>query len=73
MLIDQRPGAGVAHYLLSSDDIQIGFERLWEMGRLDLTVEYVGAHECKYHSLFSEEELARAKQRLKLHGQVCTE
>lgn len=49
--------------LLSSRTIQTGFERLWEMGRLDLSVE---AHVLmdRYWGLFHDEGRREARDRL---------
>ncbi len=61
--VDELGGVGAAHSLLSSDEPASGFTRLWELGRLDLSVEAV-ALKPEYASLFSVEERARARQRL---------
>ena len=54
---------GAARILLRDGPPQAGFERLWSLGRLDLTVESV-ALEDEWRGLFTEEELAVARQRL---------
>ena len=43
-----------------------GFERLWEMGELGRSVEFV-ANLPWFRALFTEDELAEAKTRLTLH------
>lgn len=44
-----------------------GFERLWEMGELGRSVEFV-ANLPWFSALFTEDELDEAKSRLALHG-----
>lgn len=64
-----RNGAlATAHALLTPrEGPQYGFERLWELGRLDITVEYV-VLDPRWKPLFSETELQYARQRLLDHG-----
>ena len=59
-----RHGArGAAKRLLSGNQWQEGFSRMWELNRLDLTVE---AHvvKLKYQELFETEDIAEARRRL---------
>ena len=51
-----------AHPRLTSD----GFERLWEMGELSRSVEFV-ANLSWFRNLFTEDELCEARSRLTLH------
>jgi hypothetical protein len=44
-----------------------GFERLWEMGELGRSVEFV-ANLPWFRALFTEDELDKAKSRLTLHN-----
>ena len=62
-LVNDRGALQTAKYLLSVDDPQSGFTRLWEYGRLDLTVEaqVVGP---EFSSLFTEAEVRTAQRRL---------
>lgn len=60
-------GVGTAKRLLAADGAQYGFEKLWECGRLDLTVECVVLNP-KFRALFTEEELAIARKRLRDYG-----
>ena len=66
MLCD-RGGLGTARYLLAARDVSDGFTKLWEFGRLDLTVECV-VLSSKYRGLFSDEELRSARKRLRDYG-----
>lgn len=45
-----------------------GYTRLWEENRLDLSVEAVVVDNPKWHSLFTEDEIARARARLLKYG-----
>lgn len=55
-----QPPASQTHY---------GFSKLvQEKGRPELTVEYVVAWEERFAALFTEEERATARERLRLHG-----
>lgn len=55
-----QPPASQTHY---------GFSRLvQDKGRPELTVEYVVAWEERFAALFTEEERATARERLRLHG-----
>jgi len=56
-------GLAAAKQLINSTTPSEGFTRLWELGRLDLTVESV-ALEPRWKTLFTPEELRRARQRL---------
>lgn len=58
-------GLEAAHILINSNTVSEGYTALWERGRLDLTVEAMILDNEKYHTLFSEEELAICAKRLK--------
>ena len=62
MVIDSG-GVGAAKRLLSTTDEQAGLTSLWDLGRLDLSVE---AHVVKepWSSLFTEDERQVARKRL---------
>ena len=65
-MVHEHGGVETAKRLLSTDDfIQDGIKRLWELGRLDLSVEWLVLQD-KYKDLFTEQELEIAKRRLKL-------
>ncbi len=63
MLHDKR-GIATAKQLLASDGAQYGFKKLWEHGRLDITIECLVLNP-KFRSLFDEGELERARERLR--------
>lgn len=62
-MVEEQGGLRAAKQLLQGDTPSSGFERLWELGRPDLTVEYLVLQEpwCK---LFSADELRTAERRL---------
>jgi len=63
MLVQQR-GLATAKQLINDPNISQGYTALWERGRLDLTVEAIVTDNPKWHTLFTVEELSRARQRL---------
>ena len=57
-------GVETAHRLLATFKYQDGFRRLWELGRLDLSLE-CHVLRRRYRALFSNDELAEARKRLR--------
>lgn len=66
-MVSDRGGLAAAKALIHADQVSTGFTRLWELRRLDLTVEAFVLQD-HWRSLFSEEELAIAKKRLQAYG-----
>jgi hypothetical protein len=66
MLDDQR-GLSAAKMLLAAAKPSDGFTKLWESGRLDLSVEAYVLRE-EFAPLFTEEERLIAKSRLEQYG-----
>lgn len=64
-MVTDHGGLEAAHILINSNTVSEGYTALWERGRLDLTVEAMILDNEKYHTLFSEEELAICAKRLK--------
>ena len=66
-MLSTQGGLATAKALLATDRPSEGFTRLWECGRLDLTVE---AHVLKpeYAPLFTQQEKDVAAARLELYG-----
>ena len=62
MLAD-KGGLQTAIALLSSSSIQYGFEKLWECGRLDLTMEHLVIQE-RWSGLFTSDQISIARDRL---------
>jgi len=66
-MIAERGALATARHLITSDKPSDGFTRLWECGKLSFTVEAV-ALDPTYSSLFTEEELTLARERLQQYG-----
>lgn len=61
-MVRERGGLAAAQHCLG--EVTDGFSKLWEMGRLDLSVEYA-VLQPRWAELFTAAELATARQRLK--------
>ena len=66
-MVNEQGGLATAKQLLGGDEASSGFTRLWEERRLDLSVEAVVLHE-PWRSLFTEDELNKARRRLEELG-----
>ena len=66
-MLYKHGGVETAHRLLASPTPQPGIGKLWECGRLDLTVEYLVLDQ-RFESLFGEHELKEARRRLHEYG-----
>lgn len=66
MLYD-RGGVATARYLIATDTPSEGFTRLWECGRLDLTIEAIILRP-EFAPLFTDEERELARERLAQYG-----
>ena len=62
-MLETHGGLGAAQQLLASDTPSTGFERLWEEGRLDLSVEALVLRK-PWTTVFTEGELREAERRL---------
>ena len=67
MLMSNR-GVRTAKTLINAKKESTGYEKLYELGRLNLTVEALVTEDKRWHILFTEEELQRARLRLKKYG-----
>src|SRR5689334_25168951 len=65
MIVDHG-AVDASHRLLSGTRASDGFTRLWEEGRLELSVEF-SVLLPKYHDLFTDDERAEARRRLELY------
>ena len=65
--VGENGGLETAQYLISTPDPSEGYTRLWEEGRLDLTMEaqILEAEGGKWKQLFTEEELEKCRKRLR--------
>ena len=68
MIAESGP-IGACKRLLDKPEVSEGFTRLWELGRLDLTVEAIVLR-SEFASLFTDEELSVARQRLEQVGYI---
>jgi hypothetical protein len=64
-MLGDRGGLSTAKYLINSDKPSDGYTNLYERGRLDLTVEAMVVENPKWHPLFTDEEIKKAKRRLR--------
>ena len=67
MLIEDG-GLNTALKLLSTTNPSSGYLKLWELNRLDLTVEAFIWDNPKFHELFSQDDLKAAQKRLTDYG-----
>ncbi len=64
-MVSARGGLDTARYLINTPKSSDGYTALFMRGRLDLTVEAVVVEHAEWHELFTADELAKAKARLK--------
>jgi hypothetical protein len=62
-MLGEHGGLETARILIHADDVSDGYTALWELGRLDLSVE-AQALRPEFAALFSDEELEIARSRL---------
>ena len=62
-MVNQDGGVATAHRLLATGGPADGLTRLWELGRLDISLEAIML-KLEYRSLFSDEERSIARERL---------
>lgn len=70
-MVAEKGGLVTAKELIIKDEDTYGFERLYELKRLDLSVEAL-VLEDKYKDLFTSYEKKKCKDRLKKYG-YCKE
>src|SRR5208337_4671097 len=66
-MIAQSSAVAAAKSLLAPGSVQVGFRGLKRRGRADLSVEHL-VIQPKWCPLFTDDELALAKQRLRRHA-----
>ena len=67
-MLHEHRGLRTAQILLHSGTVSEGYTKLWELRRLDLTVEAVIHDNPRWHHLFTSNELAICQQRLSDYG-----
>jgi hypothetical protein len=66
-MLDEHGALLTARQLIAAGSVSEGFERLWELGHLELTVEAIVLRP-EFASLFTERELRVARRRLEELG-----
>ena len=66
-MVAEFGGLGAAHALLSGPNASDGFTQLWEMDRLDMSVE-ANVLLPWFQDLFTLEEQTNARRKLEAHG-----
>jgi hypothetical protein len=69
-MLNAKGGLTTARILINSPEESTGYTELYLGKRLDLTVEATVVEEERWHNLFTQEELDRARRRLERHGYV---
>lgn len=64
-MLHKRGGIATAKQLINASKPSDGYTRLYEANRLDLTVEAVVVENETWHPLFTGDELAKARRRLR--------
>ena len=62
-MVNEHGGLTAAKRLLNAPEAQEGLTKLWELGRLDMSVEALILQD-QWESLFSDEEKRTAQERL---------
>lgn len=66
-MVTMQGGLDAAKYLLASDEYASGLTKLWNFGRLDLSMEAL-IIKREWRQMFTEKEIDIAKKRLKQLG-----
>jgi hypothetical protein len=67
-MVVEHGGLETARILINSSTVSEGYTALWQLKRLDLTVEATIIDHPKWHPLFTDQELAICRQRLVAYG-----
>lgn len=67
-MISDRGGVDTAKKLINASKPSDVYTHLYERGHLELKLEAVVVENSKWHKLFTLEEIARARKRLKDYG-----
>ena len=63
-MLHEFRGIETARRLIRSPTVSAGYTTLWELGRLDLTVEALIVENLEWHALFSPDEITICRNRL---------
>lgn len=69
-MLSEHGGVETARRLIHSSRVSDGYTALWERKRLDLTVEALITDNAKWHPLFSADEIAICRKRLKQYEYI---
>ena len=72
MLHEKKGALQTARQLINASQPSDGYTRLWELERLDLSVEAVVHDNTEWHELFTQDELQRCEERLADYGYLKT-
>jgi hypothetical protein len=72
-MVSDLGGVEAARRLVGSDVPSDGYTKLWELGRLDITVEALISDHPEYHPLFSRSEIKHVRERLKSYGYAAAD
>lgn len=67
-MVNSRGGLDAARHLVATDAPSEGYTKLWELGRLDISVEALINDNPKWHGLFTRQELRKVRKRLDSYG-----
>ena len=63
-MLHEKSAIQTARQLINASQPSDGYTRLWELKRLDLSVEAVVHDNVEWHELFTQDELQRCRKRL---------
>ena len=63
-MLTEKGARRPAQQLINASQPSDGYTRLWELRRLDLSVEAIVHDNAEWHSLFTQDELDRCRKRL---------
>ena len=69
-MLTERGGIDTAKFLINQRNPSDGYTHLYERDRLDLTVEAEIVDNAKWHPLFTQDEIEKARKRLFDYGYV---
>ena len=67
-MLHEKGALQTARQLINASQPSDGYTRLWELKRLDLSVEAVVHDNTEWHVLFTHDELQRCRKRLTDYG-----
>ena len=71
-MLHEKGALQTARQLINALQPSDGYTRLWELERLDLSVEAVVHDNTEWHELFTQDELQRSEKRLADYGFLKT-